>query len=92
MQRVLTDLLVALALVMAIIAAMYAMMGPARGDGMRQVMPSQSCLMTALQLGYQTGRPDVAHAATEACLAFTHERGAILPYRYPRYYLPRERW
>ena len=36
--------------------------------------------MNALQLGYQTGRREVAYAATEACLMFTRSRGAVLPY------------
>jgi hypothetical protein len=46
--------------------------------------PSQSCLMTALQMGYLTGRREVAYANTEACLMFTRERGVQLPY----YWLP----
>ena len=50
--------------------------------------PSQSCLMTALQLGYQTGRREVAYAATEACLLFTRSRGAHLPYGYYGPYVP----
>jgi hypothetical protein len=39
--------------------------------------PSQSCMMTALQMGYLTGRRDVAYANTEACLMFTRSRGAV---------------
>jgi hypothetical protein len=50
--------------------------------------PSQSCLMTALQMGYLTGRREVAYANTEACLAFTRSRGVMLPYDQPRYYPP----
>ena len=89
------EALVAIGLIVAIGIILLALLGrPARGDGLREGLrpppvASESCLMTALQLGYQTGRPDVAHAATEACLAFTQERGAILPYAYPRYYAPR---
>jgi len=41
-------------------------------------------MMTALQMGYLTGRREVAYANTEACLLFTHERGVQLPY----YWLP----
>ena len=41
---------------------------------------SPSCLMNALQLGYQTGRRDVAYAATEACMLFAGSRGVVLPY------------
>ena len=44
--------------------------------------------MTALQLGYQTGRREVAYAATEACLLFTRSRGAVLPYGYYGPYVP----
>ena len=50
--------------------------------------PSQSCLMTALQMGYLTGRREVAYANTEACIAFTRSRGVVLPYDTPRYYPP----
>jgi hypothetical protein len=50
--------------------------------------PSQSCLMTALQMGYLTGRREVAYADTEACIAFTGARGVVLPYDAPRYYPP----
>ena len=86
------QLLVSIGLIIAIGILLFALLGrPARGDGLRPPPgpgASGSCLMNALQLGYQTGRPDVAHAATEACLAFTQERGAILPYAYPRYYPP----
>ena len=49
--------------------------------------PSQSCMMTALQLGYQTGRREVAYAATEACMA-AGSRGAILPYGFYGPYVP----
>ena len=50
--------------------------------------PSQSCLMTALQLGYLTGRREVAYSATEACIAFTGARGVVLPYGYYGPYVP----
>jgi hypothetical protein len=50
--------------------------------------PSQSCLMTALQMGYLTGRREVAYANTEACLMFTRSRGAVLPYGYYGPYVP----
>ena len=50
--------------------------------------PSQSCLMTALQMGYLTGRREVAYANTEACIAFAGSRGVVLPYAAPRYYPP----
>ena len=58
---------------------------PAGADGLNgppSPQGSQSCLMNALQLGYQTGRREVAYAATEACIAFTGARGVVLPYRY----------
>ena len=44
--------------------------------------------MTALQLGYQTGRREVAYAATEACIAFAGARGVVLPYGYYGPYVP----
>ena len=44
--------------------------------------------MTALQMGYLTGRREVAYANTEACIAFTRSRGVVLPYDAPRYYPP----
>jgi hypothetical protein len=50
--------------------------------------PSQSCLMTALQMGYLTGRREIAYANTEACIAVTRSRGVVLPYEWPRYYPP----
>jgi hypothetical protein len=50
--------------------------------------PAQSCLMTALQMGYLTGRREVAYANTEACLMFTRSRGAVLPYGYYGPYVP----
>ena len=49
--------------------------------------------MTAIQLGYQTGRRELAYVATEACIA-AGERGVVLPYGYygpyvpPRYFIP----
>ena len=41
--------------------------------------PSQSCLMTALQLGYLTGRREVGCSATEACMLFAGSRAARGP-------------
>ena len=68
---------------------------PARADGLppqAYTLPppqgSPSCLMTALQLGYLTGRREVAYSATEACLLFTRSRGAVLPYGYYGPYVP----
>jgi hypothetical protein len=78
-------------------AAVLATLGPVLADGLRArpapagllpPQPSQSCLMTALQMGYLTGRREVAYANTEACIAFTRSRGVMLPYAYPRYYGP----
>jgi hypothetical protein len=80
-------------------AAVLATLGPVLADGLlvppHQAyplpplpQPSQSCLMTALQMGYLTGRREVAYANTEACLMFTRSRGAVLPYDAPRYYPP----
>jgi hypothetical protein len=78
-------------------AAMLATLGPVLADGLPlpphqayppQPQPSQSCLMTALQMGYLTGRREVAYANTEACLLFTRSRGVMLPYDQPRYYGP----
>ena len=39
-----------------------------------------SCLMTALQLGYLTGRRELAYSASEACGQFSGSRGFWLPY------------
>jgi hypothetical protein len=74
---------------------------PARADGlngppMRQgVYPvpvgpqgSPSCLMTALQLGYLTGRRELAYSASEACMFFAGSRGVVLPYGYYGPYVP----
>jgi hypothetical protein len=78
-------------------AAVLATLDPVLADGLRArpapagplpPQPSQSCLMTALQMGYLTGRREVAYANTEACLAFTRSRGVMLPYDAPRYYPP----
>ena len=44
--------------------------------------------MTAPQMGYLTGRREVAYANTEACITFTRSRGVVLPYDAPRYYPP----
>jgi hypothetical protein len=78
-------------------AAVLATLGPVLADGLRArpapagplpPQPSQSCLMTALQMGYLTGRREVAYANTEACLLFTRSRGAVLPYGYYGPYVP----
>jgi hypothetical protein len=80
-------------------AAVLATLGPVLADGLLvpphqayplppPPQPSQSCLMTALQMGYLTGRREVAYANTEACIAFTRSRGVVLPYDAPRYYPP----
>lgn len=50
--------------------------------------PSQSCLMTALQMGYLAGRREVAYANTEACMMFRGSRGLVLPYGYYGPYVP----
>jgi hypothetical protein len=78
-----------------IVIAVLSTSGPILADGLllppQQAYPpppSQSCLMTALQMGYLTGRREVAYANTEACLAFTRSRGVMLPYDQPRYYPP----
>jgi hypothetical protein len=57
-------------------------------QALRPPQPSQSCMMTALQMGYLTGRREVAYANTEACLLFTRSRGAVLPYGYYGPYVP----
>jgi hypothetical protein len=90
--------IISLALAGAIMVVGLALLNhPARADGLqppsRQAyppppQPSQSCLMTALQLGYLTGRREVAYSATEACLLFTRSRGAVLPYGYDGPYVP----
>jgi hypothetical protein len=71
-------------------AAVLATLDPVLADGLpapRQAyplppppQPSQSCLMTALQMAYLTGRRELAYINTEACLLFTRSRGAVLPY------------
>jgi hypothetical protein len=71
---------------------------PVRADGppLRQgVYPvpvgpqgSPSCLMTALQLGYLTGRRELAYSASEACMVFAGSRGAVMPYGYYGPYVP----
>ena len=50
--------------------------------------PSQSCLMTALQMGYLTGRREIAYANTEACILLRGSRGFVLPYGYHGPYVP----
>ena len=44
-----------------------------------QLPPKQSCVETAIQLGYQTGNPRVATAAVEACRIYAPVR---MPYSY----------
>jgi hypothetical protein len=71
---------------------------PARADGLPPqaglypvpVGPqaSPSCMMTALQLGYLTGRREIAYSGTEACMYFAGSRGAVLPYGYYGPYVP----
>jgi hypothetical protein len=88
--------IISLALAGAIMVVGLALLDrPVRADGLPPPpqaypppQPSQSCLMTALQLGYQTGRREVAYANTEACLLFTRSRGAVLPYGYYGPYVP----
>jgi hypothetical protein len=50
--------------------------------------PSPSCTMTAIQLGYLTGRREIAYSGTEACMYFTGERGVTLPYGFYGPYVP----
>ena len=80
-------------------AAVLATLGPVLADGLLvpphqayplppSPQPSQACMMNALQLGYQTGRREVAYAATETCMAFAGSRGAVLPYGYYGPYVP----
>ena len=42
----------------------------------------------ALQLGYLTGRRELAYSATEDCMYFTGARGVQLPYGYYGPYVP----
>ncbi len=49
---------------------------------------SPGCLQTALQLGYLTGRRELAYSATEACIAFTGATGVVLPYGFYGPYVP----
>jgi hypothetical protein len=56
--------------------------------GARVPQPSQSCLMTALQMAYLTGRREVGYANTEACMLFAGSRGAVLPYGPSGYFVP----
>jgi hypothetical protein len=84
-----------------LLAIMMAAALPAYADGIppappqRGVYPvpvgaqaSPSCLMTALQLGYLTGRRELAYSGTEACLLFTRSRRAVLPYGFYGPYVP----
>jgi hypothetical protein len=91
---------ISLAVIMVVALAL-----PARADGLNGPPPRQgvypvpvppqgspSCLMTALQLGYLTGRREVAYSATEACMLFAGSRGAVLPYGYYGPYVPAGGW
>jgi hypothetical protein len=49
---------------------------------------SPSCLMVAQQMGYLTGRREIAYSNTEACMYFTGARGAALPYGFYGPYVP----
>jgi hypothetical protein len=92
-----TTLTIAARALAMITAAVLATLDPVLADGLRArpapagpppPQPSQSCLMTALQMGYLTGRREVAYANTEACMMFTRSRGAVLPYGYYGPYVP----
>ena len=87
------------AISLAIIWVMMAL--PACADGLNGPPPqaglypvpvpqqgSPSCLMTALQLGYLTGRRELAYSATEACMYFAGSRGAVMPYGFYGPYVP----
>ena len=109
-NKIMGDVLVALALAAAIIIAITAIATQsARADGgappppqhappngfrqgvYPQPVPQQgspSCLMTALQLGYLTGRRELAYSASEACMYFAGSSGAHLPYGYYGPYVP----
>src|SRR4029450_2085799 len=78
-------------------APILAPLGPVLADGLLvpphqayplppPPQPSQS--LTALQMGYLTGRREVAYANSEACMLFTRSRGAVLPYGYYGPYVP----
>jgi hypothetical protein len=90
--------IISLALAGAIMLIALALLNqPARADGLLvppplpailppppavQLPPSESCIETAIQLGYQTGNPRVGQAAAEACRVYA-------PVRFPgRYYGP----
>jgi hypothetical protein len=49
---------------------------------------SPGCLQTAQQLGYLTGRRELAYSATEACMYFTGARGVVMPYGFYGPYVP----
>jgi len=77
---------------------------PARADGFRNGPPpvmrpglypvpvarpaSPSCIQSAIQLGYLTGRREIAYSGTEACMFFAGSRGAVLPYGFYGPYVP----
>jgi hypothetical protein len=94
------DIIVAFALMVAIVLAVTAISARADGpppQGFRpglypQAVPrpqgSPSCVQTAIQLGYLTGRRELAYSATEACIAFTGATGVQLPYGYYGPYVP----
>jgi hypothetical protein len=52
------------------------------------LVPGRSCSQTALQLGYQTGRREIAYAGLEACAIFAGSRGFSLPYGFYGPYVP----
>jgi hypothetical protein len=88
---------------LATIAIALALAGPALADGVRgppgpppgpppleaypTPLPAQSCIMTAIQLAYQTGRRELAYVGGEHCLAAGH-RGFVMPYGYYGPYVP----
>jgi hypothetical protein len=72
---------------------------PAAADGLpaaRRLPPGlyaqpqgpPSCLMAAAQLGQQTGRRELAYAASEACALYAGSRGFVLPYGPAGPYVP----
>lgn len=68
---------------------------PPQQNGMRPGLypqpvprPSGSCVQAAIQLGYLTGRRELAYSATEACIAFTGAQGVQLPYGFYGPYVP----
>ena len=89
--------LIVLALAAAIVVSLLAIFtrtAAAGGDAepprarVRMSPGSPSCLMNALQLGYQTGRRELAYAASEACARFAGSRGFAVPYGHYGPYVP----